>query len=159
MYYLHISVFLVVIGQLVVLTAMELLLMTSSPSTSPLVNIIQGHFRKSLEALVKILGCGWWLNMNAVTCWPWWRSLLCWRVVTDLKLAKLGWNKIGSQNTFLQYIFRFCPFSSIPWTLNMAYVFKHLEVYMKTQFLCCFMIKWLGIIVGAFNSSIAEIES
>ena len=59
--YLQISVFLVVLGQLVILSDRELHFMTSNPSTSPLIN---GHFRKSFEALVKIVGYGWWLTVK-----------------------------------------------------------------------------------------------
>ena len=72
--------------------------------------------------------------------------------VTDRKLAKLGWNKIEHQNTIFQLVFHFYPISGIHWTLKMPYVFKHLEVCMKTQFLCSFMKKWFDIIVWAFNS-------
>ena len=89
-YHLQISVFIVVLGRLVIVSESradsrlassqwdtslqnnavshrlganresaldrELHLMTSNPSTSPLVDIIQGHFRKSF------VGCGWWLT-------------------------------------------------------------------------------------------------
>ena len=56
-------------GQLIILLDRELHLMTSNTSTSPLVDIIQGHFWKSFEALKKIVGYGWWLNMNVIICW------------------------------------------------------------------------------------------
>ena len=56
----------------------EQYLMTSNSRIFPLVDIIQGHFRKSFEALVKIVGCGWWLTVNVVSCWPWWETLLWW---------------------------------------------------------------------------------
>ena len=72
---------------------------------------------------------------------------------TGCKLAKLGRNKIEHQNTFFQYFFHFYPISGIHWTLKMPYVFEHLEVYMKTWFLCCFIKKWFHTILYHFNKS------
>ena len=138
--YLQIYVFLVMLGQLMILPDRELHPMTSNPSTSPLVDIIQGHFCKSFEALIKIVGCGWWLTVNAVSCQPWWGPLLCWwEPSLVVKIVHVGLNKIRSHNTFLQYFFHFYHISGIGWTLKIPYVFYHLEVTMKTQFLCCFM--------------------
>ena len=87
-----------VFGQLVILSDRVLQLMTSNPDYIPLVDIIQGHFHKSFELLVKI---GLWLTVNAV-----WGPqdegfpTVLMSAVIGCKLAKLGWNKIEHQNTF-----------------------------------------------------------
>ena len=57
-YYLHFSVFLVDLGQLVVTSHRKLYLTTSNPITPPPVNIKQDHFSKSFEAPIAIVECG-----------------------------------------------------------------------------------------------------
>ena len=48
------SVFLVVFGELVILSDGDLHLVSSKPEYIPLDDIIQGHFHKSFEVLIKI---------------------------------------------------------------------------------------------------------
>ena len=105
-YSLQISVFLVILGQLVTSSDRELHLVTSNPSTWPLVDIVQVHFRKSSEALIKIGGCGWWLTLNIVSCQPCADECYHW-----LKISKLGLNEIG---TFLQNFFSSSPYFWYP---------------------------------------------
>ena len=122
--------------------------MTFNPDYIPLVDIIQGHFHKSFELLIKI---GLWLVVNSECClWSTgWGLPYC--AATGCKLAKLGWNKIEHRNSFFQYFFYFYPISRIHWTLKMPYVFMHLEVYMKTWFLYCFIKKSIHTILYHFN--------
>ena len=71
------------------------------------------------------MDCDLWLAVNAV-CGPQdegFPTVLI-SAATGCKLAKLGWNEIEHQNTFLQYLFfHFYPISAIHWTLKMPYVF------------------------------------
>ena len=126
-------------------------LMTSNPDHIPLVDIRQGYFHKSFELLIKF---GLWPVVNS-ECWLWstgWGlPTVLMSAATGCKLAKLDWNKIEHQNTFFQYFSHFYPISGIHWTLKMPYVFKHLEVYMKTWFLYYFINKWLHTILYHFN--------
>ena len=74
--------------------------MTSNPDYIPLVDIIQGHFHKSFELIIK-MDCGLWLIVNVVCVtqdegFP--KVLMS--AATGGKLVKLGWNKIEHQNTF-----------------------------------------------------------
>ena len=57
-----------VFGQLVILSDRALHLMTSNPDYIQLVDIIQGHFQRSFELLIK-LDCGLWSTVNVV-CGP-----------------------------------------------------------------------------------------
>ena len=126
-------------------------LMTSNPDHIPLVDIRQGYFHKSFELLIKF---GLWPVVNS-ECWLWstgWGlPTVLMSAATGCKLAKLDWNKIEHQNTFFQYFSHFYLISGIHWTLKMPYVFKHLEVYMKTWFLYYFINKWLHTILYHFN--------
>ena len=126
--------------------------MTSNPDHIPLVDIRQGYFHKSFELLIKF---GLWPVVNS-ECWLWstgWGlPTVLMSAATGCKLAKLDWNKIEHQNTFFQYFSHFYPISGIHWTLKMPYVFKHLEVYMKTWFLYYFINKWLHTILYHFKS-------
>ena len=131
--------------------------MTSNPDYIPLVDIIQGHFHKSFELLIKI---GLWLVVNSECClWStgWSFPTVLMSAATGCKLAMLGWNKIEHQNTFFQYFFHFYPISGIHWTLKMPYVFKHLEVYMKTWFHYCFIKKWFHTILYHFKTGFVKI--
>ena len=97
--------------------------MTSNPDYIPFVDIIQGHFHKSFEILIKF-GLCLWLTVNVV-CGPpdeGFPTVLM-SAATGYKLAKFGWNKIERQNTFFQYFFHFYPISGIHWILKMPYVF------------------------------------
>ena len=128
--------------------------MTSNPDYMPLVDIIQGHFHKSFELFEK-LDCGLWLTVNVV-CGPQdegFPTVLI-SAATGCKLAKLGWNKIEHQKFFFQYFFHCYPISGIHRTLKMPYVFKHLEVYMKTWFIYCFIRKWFHTILYHFKISL-----
>ena len=89
-YYLQISVFLVVVGQIVVISDRELHLMTSNSDYIPLVDIIQGHCHKSFELLIK-MDCGLWLTVNAA-CGPQDKGFptVLMSAATGCKLAKLG---------------------------------------------------------------------
>ena len=139
-----------VFGQVVFLSDRALHLMTFNPDYIPLVDIIQGHFHKSFELLIKI---GLWLVVNSECClWSTgWGLPYC--AATGCKLAKLGWNKIEHRNSFFQYFFYFYPISRIHWTLKMPYAFMHLEVYMKTWFLYCFIKKSIHTILYHFKGS------
>ena len=141
-----------VFGQLVILSDRAMHLMTSNPDHIPLVDIRQGYFHKSFELLIKF---GLWPVVNS-ECWLWstgWGlPTVLMSAATGCKLAKLDWNKIEHQNTFFQYFSHFYPISGIHWTLKMPYVFKHLEVYMKTWFLYYFINKWLHTILYHFNT-------
>ena len=140
-----------VFGQLVILSDRAMHLMTSNPDHIPLVDIRQDYFHKSFELLIKF---GLWPVVNS-ECWLWstgWGlPTVLMSAATGCKLAKLDWNKIEHQNTFFQYFSHFYPISGIHWTLKMPYVFKHLEVYMKTWFLYYFINKWLHTILYHFN--------
>ena len=84
--------------------------MTPNLDYIPLFDIIQGHFHKSFELLIKI-DCGLWLTVNVV-CGPQDEGFpaVLTSAATGCKLAKLGWNKIEHQNTFFQYFFSFLPY-------------------------------------------------
>ena len=74
----------------------------SNPSTFPLIDIIQDHFRESFEALIKIVGRQCLVVNNECCQLP---TLIrappmLTSAVTGCKLSKLGWNKIGSKNIF-----------------------------------------------------------
>ena len=69
-------IFLVAVNQLVILSDRTMHLMTSNPDYLPLGDIIQGHFHKSFELLIKF-ALWLWLTVNVV-CGPQMRaSLLC----------------------------------------------------------------------------------
>ena len=81
----------------------ELHLMTT-PSTSPLVDIIQGQFRKYIGVCIKIVDCSWWLIAYVVI-------ILCWWVWSlPAKTSKGGWNNNGSQTIFSNSLFHFYIF-------------------------------------------------
>ena len=109
----QISVFLVVFGQLIILSDRELHLMTSNPEYIPIG--IQDHFHKSFELLIKI---GLWLVVNSECCL---RSTpldegfhaVLMSAVSGCKLAKLGWKNIEHQSSSFQYFFHFYPISDI----------------------------------------------
>ena len=75
-------------GQLVILSERAKHLMTSNPDYIPLVDIIQGHFHKSFELLIKF---GLWLTVNVV-CGPQDEGFpaVLMSAATGCKLAKLG---------------------------------------------------------------------
>ena len=96
---------------------------------------MHNHFCKSFEVFIKIVGCGWCLTVNVVICPPHDGLLLCWWAWwLVVKLAKLGWNKIESQNTFFH-------FSYIDWTLKITF---------KTPVPFLFHEKWFPTTVGNF---------
>ena len=61
---MHFFIFLVAVSQLVILSDRTMHLMTSSPDYLPLGDIIQGHFHKSYELLIKFV---LWLWLTAGT--------------------------------------------------------------------------------------------
>ena len=116
--------YLVVYGQLVILSDRELHPMTSNPEFTPTYTK-QGHFRKLSEVLVKIVDRGWWLTVIVVICTPdeGFPAVLM-GAVTGYKLDKLGWIKIERQNTFFQYlcfIFTMFPVSTQRWKWHLYF--------------------------------------
>ena len=65
-----ISVFLAALGQLVISSDRNPILSYPIQCTLPLLDTLQGHFRKSVDVLVEILDCGLWLSVNVVSCPP-----------------------------------------------------------------------------------------
>ena len=79
-----------VFGELVILSDRALHLMTPNNDYIPIADIIQGHFHKSFEFLIK-LEYGLWLTVN-VGCGPQdegFPAVLI-SVATGCKLAKMG---------------------------------------------------------------------
>ena len=120
--------------------------MRSNPSTPPFVDIIQSYFRKSFEALIKAVGCGWCSAVNIVICWPW-LGFLRSCSVQSLVVNWLSWDEI---KVWAKTIFTFFCFFHFWYPLNTENVFYHLIFYMKAQSLCCFMKKYCHSLVGPF---------
>ena len=86
-------------GQLVILSDRALHLITDTQP--PLVDMIQYHFRKSFEFLLRIVDCGLWLTVNIVMIpLDEGTPAVLMSAVTGCKLANLGWNKIEHQKHF-----------------------------------------------------------